>query len=162
MDSISRYLFWRASWRAGLALLLAISVAACVSAPMPAPEASAAGAPSTVQEPEPADETEHIPNTLRWTTASEVDNFGFDVYRGDLEEGPFARMTESPIPGAGTTDLTSHYVWEDETNDPYATYYYFVESISLQGIREQFTPIIKAKPKLPAAEEGEGEQMGGS
>lgn len=140
-------------------------LAACVSAPPPAP------APMP-EPPAPEPPAEEYTNSLRWSTASEVDNFGFDVYRGDAEEGPFERLTESPMQGAGTTDLTTKYVFKDTEIDPTRAYYYYVESISLQGIREQFTPIIWAKPKLPAdgeleasesettgegAEEGEGE-----
>lgn len=151
MASLSRHF-------SALATLLPILslVAACASVPTPPPAEPVAAAPSAPEVEEP----EHRPNTLRWTTASEVDNFGFDVYRGDSEEGPFERMTERPIPGAGTTDLTSEYSWQDMTNDPYKTYYYYVESISLQGVREQFTPIIKAKPKLPAEETAEVEDGG--
>ena len=31
-----------------------------------------------------------IENTVRWTTASEVDNYGFDVYRSTAEDGPLS------------------------------------------------------------------------
>ena len=86
---------------------------------------------------------------LKWATASEVDNFGYDVYRGTSAEGPFERLTKDPIPGAGTTDEPQKYSFVDETIDPYVTYFYYVESISLAGERERFTPVIQAKPKLP-------------
>jgi len=89
-------------------------------------------------------------NTLRWTTAGELENFGFDVYRATDKDGPFKLRTVDPIPGAGTTDLTNKYVWVDKKIDPAVTYYYYVESISLSGVREHFTPIIKAPAKQPA------------
>jgi len=130
---------------AALTLLGCSAIVACVSAPIPVPVAPPPA-------PEPVVEAPEYSNTLRWTTASEVDNFGFDVYRGDSEDGPFERLTESPIAGAGTTDLTTRYSFEDKTIDPYRVYFYYVESISLQGVREQFTPIIEAKAKLPATE----------
>jgi hypothetical protein len=95
-------------------------------------------------------------NTLRWSTASEVDNFGFDIYRSNEEEGPFKRINETPILGAGTSDLPSKYSYEDKTIDPRRGYYYYVESISMSGDREPFTPVIRAKPKLPA--EGESDE----
>ena len=47
---------------------------------------------------------EPVVNTLKWTTASEVDNFGFDIFRGSSEDGPFERVNETPIAGAGTVD----------------------------------------------------------
>lgn len=89
-------------------------------------------------------------NTLRWKTASEVDNFGFDVYRSESEDGPFERLTERPVQGAGTSDVPSEYSWVDTAIDPRRAYYYYVESISMSGERERFTPVIRAKPKLEA------------
>ncbi len=87
-------------------------------------------------------------NTIRWTTASEVENFGFDVYRSTSEDGPFERITPDPIPGAGTTDEPQSYVYVDDTIDPSQGYYYYLESISMQGVRERFSPISYAPPKL--------------
>lgn len=100
-----------------------------------------------VAEEKPAQETEKPKHTLRWSTASEVENFGFDVYRAEKEEGPFERITKEPIPGAGTVDEPSYYQYADEAIDPTKTYWYYVESISTRGEREQFTPIYKAGPK---------------
>lgn len=94
-------------------------------------------------------EEKPLVNTLKWTTASEVDNFGFDIYRGVSEEGPFERITSDPLPGAGTTDEPQKYVYLDEEIDPGRDYYYYIESISLGGIRERFSPIIKAPAKQP-------------
>ena len=87
-------------------------------------------------------------NTIKWATASEVDNFGFDIYRSEKEEGPFSKITETPIEGAGTSDSPSYYKYEDDTIDPHKAYYYYVESISMDGVREHFTPVIRAKPKI--------------
>lgn len=130
-------------------------------------------APHAVRAQEPAEDSEKTPdttttapeggyaNTLRWTTASEVDNFGFDIYRSPAEEGPFDRLTAEPIPGAGTVDEPQSYVFVDDTIDPTKGYYYYIESISIDGIREKFSPVTFVKPKKPAAEEvkaaGEGQ-----
>jgi len=110
---------------------------------------------------ESAGEAAEHANTLKWATASEVDNFGYDVYRGESEEGPFERITEQPIPGAGTTDEPSYYKFVDEEIDPHRDYYYYVESISIHGERERFTPVRKVPAKVPAeGGEGESEQGG--
>ncbi len=37
---------------------------------------------------------------------------------GDTEGGPFARLTDSPISGAGTTDAPTSYEFADDTIDP--------------------------------------------
>jgi hypothetical protein len=94
-------------------------------------------------------------NTLKWTTASEVDNFGFDIYRGLDEEGPFDRITDEPLPGAGTTDEPQNYVFVDRDIDPTRDYFYYIESISLGGVREVFSPVIRAPAKQPADDGGE-------
>jgi predicted small lipoprotein YifL len=104
-------------------------------------------------EPVPTDDEtgEPLANTLKWTTASEVDNFGFDIYRSLAEDGPFEKITEQPLPGAGTTDEPQRYEFVDEDIDPGTDYYYYIESISLGGVREKFSPIIKAPAKWSGA-----------
>jgi hypothetical protein len=97
---------------------------------------------------------QRIANTPRWTLASQQDTFGFDVYRGDAEEGPFARITPKPILGAGTTDETHKYEYRDDSIDPCKAYWYYVEEISTNGGRSKFTPVFRAAPKRRAADAG--------
>jgi hypothetical protein len=86
-------------------------------------------------------------NTIKWSTASEVDNFGYDVFRGDKEEGPFTRLNSKIIAGAGTIDEPRHYQYVDQTIEVAREYWYYVESVSLAGVREKFTPVFKSKAK---------------
>lgn len=101
------------------------------------------------------DKAERVANTVRWTTASEQDNFGFDVYRGESEEGPFVKLTGDAILGAGTSDETHHYEFRDDRIDPCKAYWYYVEDISTGGERSRFTPIIHAKAKRGTPASGE-------
>ncbi|MBN8728298.1 MAG: hypothetical protein J0H15_11445 [Xanthomonadales bacterium] len=138
------------------------------TAPEPAPQAAAPAAPSMEAAPAEAPaqaaaakeipegacgdqsalpEDQRVANTARWTTASEQDNFGFDVYRGDSEKGPFTKLTKEPILGAGTSDETHKYEYRDESIDPCKAYWYYVEGISTNGTREKFTPTFRAAPK---------------
>lgn len=87
------------------------------------------------------------PNTVRWATASEKDNFGYDVYRGLSEQGPFERINQDTIPGAGTTDIPQHYEYTDSAIQPEVVYWYYVESISLNGDRQRMTPIYPSTLK---------------
>ena len=87
------------------------------------------------------------PNVLRWATASEKDNFGYDVYRSLNEAGPFERINPEIIPGAGTTDLPQHYEYTDKAIEPNTVYWYYIESISLNGDRKRMTPIYPSPPK---------------
>lgn len=161
-------------------LVLMLSLAACSNAPQDAakpaaaPAAAPAPAPAAPAKPEapaaaPAaaatalpvgdcgdqsavEKDKRLANTPRWTTASEVDNFGYDVFRGDKEEGPFAKLNADPILGAGTTDETKKYEYRDDTIDPCREYWYYVESIDTKGVREKFTPVFKADAKRRAAD----------
>ena len=88
-----------------------------------------------------------IRNTVRWKTASELDSYGFDVYRSTSEDGPFETINEQPIAGAGTVDVPQNYEYVDRDIQPDTAYYYYVESISLAGEREAITPVFRAPPK---------------
>lgn len=159
-----------------LALLLALSAcsnssteskpAAPAAAPAAAPKAAenkatdaapAATAAAAIPEGACGDQSavpkdQRLANTPRWTTASEVDNFGYEVFRGDSEQGPFAKLNAAPLLGAGTTDETKKYEFRDDTIDPCKDYWYYVESIATNGDREKFTPVFKAAAKRrPAA-----------
>jgi hypothetical protein len=125
----------RCIWLAVLAGVVVAMVVGCASSGGDAP-APAADVPPV--------------NTLKWTTASEVDNFGFDIYRSPAEDGSFDRITSEPLAGAGTTDEPQSYVFVDDDIDPTKDYYYYIESISLGGVRETFSPVIRSPAKRPA------------
>lgn len=153
--------------------VLLLSLAACSNAPQDAakpaaapaakpeaatatPAAPAAALPvGTCGDQSAVAKEQRLANTPRWTTASEVDNFGYDVFRGDKEEGPFAKLNADPILGAGTTDETKNYEYRDDTIDPCREYWYYVESIDTKGGREKFTPVFKANAKRRAADAAE-------
>ncbi|HET6631276.1 MAG TPA: hypothetical protein VFG73_01030 [Rhodanobacteraceae bacterium] len=139
--------------------------ASVASAPMPAASAApaaastaAAAAPVPVGTcgPQTGPEADRIANTAKWTTASEQDNFGYDVYRGESKDGPFVKLTKQPIPGGGTTDETHHYKFVDDTIDPCKAYWYYVESIDTSGRHEKFTPTYKAPAKRRPASAAAG------
>lgn len=96
---------------------------------------------------EPKESSDQLINVISWSTASESDNFGFDVYRSETEQGPFVRISTEPLAGGGTTDLPRNYRFVDETIVSGQEYFYYVESISLSGQRQQFTPLMHAPPK---------------
>jgi hypothetical protein len=90
---------------------------------------------------------ERVSNLAHWTTASEQETFGYDVYRGEKESGPFSKITAKPILGNGTTNETHDYSFADDTIDPCKDYWYYVESIDTDGAREKFTPVFRAPAK---------------
>jgi hypothetical protein len=116
----------------------------CATAQTPAEPVPVTGGAPVAATAAPAPVLE---NVIRWSTASEVENFGYDVFRGLAEEGPFERVNDSPIPGHGTTDVPQKYEYRDTSIAADTAYWYYVESISMQGEREKFTPVFRAKPK---------------
>lgn len=111
-----------------------------------APVAGACGSQAKVA-PE-----QRLSNTAHWSTASEEENFGYDVYRGNVEKGPFVKLTKQPILGNGTTNDTHQYKYVDDSIDPCHDYWYYVESISSDGVREKFTPVFRAPAKRHAGD----------
>jgi len=55
------------------------------------------------------------------------------------------------LAGAGTVDTPQYYSFVDDSIEAETAYYYYVESISMNGVRERFTPVIRSKPKSLAA-----------
>ncbi len=87
-------------------------------------------------------------NNIKWKTASEQDNFGYDIYRADSEDGEYDIINEDTIEGAGTTGNATSYAYKDDSIDPCKQYYYYIESISMDGEREAFTPKFPSKIKI--------------
>ncbi len=112
-------------WRVLVAGILVLVAASCSG--LRSPERAANGAVG--------------PIVLTWTTASEHESYGFHIYRARDADGPFERLNEEIIPAAGTSDVLRRYNYESHDADPEVVYYYFVESVSLQGERQRITPI---------------------
>jgi hypothetical protein len=95
--------------------------------------------------------------TLKWVTASESQNLGFNVYRSTSPDGPFTKLNPQVIPGLGTSGTGQEYRWVDDSVDASAdTYYYYLKDVSLSGV-ENLSSLIKvdvkrqlAGPKEPA------------
>jgi hypothetical protein len=77
--------------------------------------------------------------SLQWHTASEIDNYGFQVWRSASVTDGYT-LVSSLIPGAGTT-LTAHdYNWTDNSPTP-AEPYYRLRQINTDGSVADFEPI---------------------
>lgn len=71
--------------------------------------------------------------TLKWRTATETNNLGFNVYRSDTKDGKYVKVNARLIAGAGS-DATPHdYSFTDENVILGKTYYYYIEDIDFSG-----------------------------
>ncbi len=75
---------------------------------------------------------------IRWQTLSEVDHLGFNVYRqtnDQFERSNALKLNQDLITGNGT------YQFKDDQVERTRTYYYWLEDISLQGVKTLHGPI---------------------
>jgi len=73
---------------------------------------------------------------LKWTTASEVNNLGFNVFRSMNDENNFVQINDNLIEGAINSSSTNSYEFTDTEIISSLTYYYRLEDISLNGEKE--------------------------
>jgi len=78
--------------------------------------------------------------TLNWVTETEVDNAGFNIYRATAENGPYLKINDSLIAGAGSSTAGAAYVFVDENLKNRKTYYYKLEDIDLNGTSTMHGP----------------------
>ena len=72
---------------------------------------------------------------INWTTESELNNAGFNIYRSTSQTKDFQRINTKLIQGAGTTGERNTYQFIDETAKPNVAYYYRIEDVDLSGTR---------------------------
>jgi hypothetical protein len=61
---------------------------------------------------------------VEWTTESEVDTAGFNLYRSESLEGPYIKINPELIPSSPDPILGGHYVYTDTNVVAGQTYYY--------------------------------------
>ncbi|MBC8415030.1 MAG: T9SS type A sorting domain-containing protein [Candidatus Cloacimonetes bacterium] len=92
-------------------------------------------------------------SNLCWTTQSETNNLGWNVYRGEsetaLENNTSICLNNSGlIPGAGTTTEPTDYSFQDQYPVlENSTYWYWLESVSGSGETENYGPISLSIPE---------------
>ena len=74
---------------------------------------------------------------IEWTTASELDNAGFNILRSQSKEGPYVKVNQALITGAGTTSERHAYIYRDSGAQPNIAYFYQIEDVSFSGVRQR-------------------------
>ena len=78
---------------------------------------------------------------VEWTTESEVDMAGFNLYRSDSPAGPYVKVNDALIPGASDALLGGEYAYTDTNVVAGQTYYYKLEDVELDGATVLHGPI---------------------
>lgn len=84
-----------------------------------------------------------VPGTVivEWTTESEVNLAGFNVYRSESLDGPYVRLNDTLIPASPDPIAGASYSYADSTVRAGATYYYKLEDVELDGKATVHGPI---------------------
>jgi len=79
---------------------------------------------------------------IAWETASEVDNLGFNLYRSSSPIGMRYKLNGNLIPSSvlGSTIGAKYAYWDNELLVT-GTYYYWLESIDLDGSLQLYGPV---------------------
>lgn len=88
---------------------------------------------------------------VEWSTETEVDTVGFNLYRATAPEGPFVQINDELIPSAADPLVGGRYVYTDSEVIAGQVYYYELEDIDASGVRTRHGPItVKAQATWPA------------
>jgi hypothetical protein len=84
---------------------------------------------------------------LQWSTESETDNAGFNIYRADAEKAQYTKINAPLIPAKGSATQGTSYEFTDNSVQNRKTYYYKLEDIDLNGSSTMHGP-VSATPRL--------------
>jgi hypothetical protein len=104
---------------------------------------------STEAAPSPAvDPPGHGP-LLKWQVSNENNIYGYLIYRGDVENGPFLRVNKGIVRvEAGKGDgVTSAYAWRDDSATSGKTYWYYIGMLYRDGTKQQLSGPQEVKAK---------------
>ncbi len=79
---------------------------------------------------------------VEWSTESEINTAGFNLYRGESPDGPFdVKVNPQLIPPASDPLVGGEYTFEDTTARPGVTYYYQLQEIEKSGAVNLHGPV---------------------
>jgi len=81
---------------------------------------------------------------LQWITESEVENQGFNLYRGTSKHGDYQKINSALIPGAGSSPERHTYRYFDQNSDTGHPLWYQLEDVDFTGTCTRHEPISLA------------------
>jgi ELWxxDGT repeat protein len=84
---------------------------------------------------------------IQWSTESETDNAGFNIYHAEAENGPYIKINTSLILAKGSSTEGVAYEFTDSDVQNRKTYWYKLEDIDLNGNSSMHGP-VSATPRL--------------
>lgn len=88
---------------------------------------------------------------LQWTTETEIDHVGWEIYRSEKKDGKFVKINDELIKGSGNSGMPRYYQYVDKTAIAGRQYYYYLEDIDIFGNVGKSDIIGISKGKAPSA-----------
>lgn len=83
---------------------------------------------------------------MRWSTASEVNNLGFEIWRSDELNGEYTMkasyINDPALQGQFTSSTQADYAWNDRFVINGNSYYYKLADIDVNGVRRLHGPLM--------------------
>jgi hypothetical protein len=81
-----------------------------------------------------------------WSTASELDTVGFNIYRSDDPTDPGILVNVDLIPASEDAQTGGDYSYTDKDIVPGRVYYYYLEDVNTHGVTNRHGPVeVKAQ-----------------
>src|SRR6185295_15446501 len=112
------------------------------------------GAPKPV-ESAPSEPSKKRAVSIRWKATKEDPVYGYLIYRAERREGPFLRLSREVVKVTDRSAPANEYRYVDTTAEPGKTYYYYLDSVSLSGIKRRFSGVL-ARTIAPDAQKSAG------
>ncbi|MCX8044586.1 MAG: hypothetical protein N3B18_10760 [Desulfobacterota bacterium] len=84
---------------------------------------------------------------ILWETASETNNYGFNIYRAENKNGEYVKINSEIIPANGSPTQGASYEYVDTSIKSMKAYYYKLEDVDRDGTTTFHEP-VKAVPKV--------------
>lgn len=88
------------------------------------------------------DNFQHASVIVDWSTASELDTAGFNLYRSLSPDGAFTQINHDLIPPSTDPLAGGSYHYTDRDVEPGRVYYYQLESVETNGASSRYGPIV--------------------
>lgn len=82
---------------------------------------------------------------IDWSTASELNTAGFNLYRSESPDGPFSKINDNLIPASPDPLTGGSYSYTDKNVSPGRTYYYQLEDVEISGGLNRNEETVKVK-----------------
>ena len=78
---------------------------------------------------------------VEWSTESEVNEAGFNLYRSERPDGPYIRLNQDLIPASSDPLRGGTYTYTDTAVTAGSRYYYRLEDVELDGSSTMHEPV---------------------